>query len=204
MDRRLKLTAKQKELVKDLEKAFAALAKEHVGIIFDDELFHLRLFNDAETHFYDISDQYSMYEEEYFDEPLGEDAEETKEGCLWYSPKKKDLECLDLLSMGVVVNDYCSWFAVELKKNKDSDAFFCGKKIAELEKELKSNKKKLKRHQDSVAQAESNIAIFKEKGLSQDLIDEENASILSNQEAAQQYQKAIEELESVIEKLKKV
>lgn len=30
MDKRLKLTAKQKELVKDLEKAFAALAKEHV------------------------------------------------------------------------------------------------------------------------------------------------------------------------------
>jgi len=65
MDRRLKLTAKQKELVKDLEKAFEALAKEHVGIIFDDELFHLRLFNDAETHFYDISDHYSEYEEEY-------------------------------------------------------------------------------------------------------------------------------------------
>ena len=202
MDRRLILTAKQKELVKDLEKAFAALAKEHVGIVFDEESFLLRLFNDTETHFYDMSDHYSEYEEEYFDEPCGDDYEETTEGCLWYSPKKEDLECLDLLSMGVIVNDFCSWFAVELKKNKDSDAFFRGKKIAELEKELKSNQKNLKRHLDAIAQAESNIAIFKEKGLAQDLIDEENASILSNQESVQKYQEVIENLDSEIEKLK--
>jgi len=113
------------------------------------------------------------------------------------------LECLDLLSMGVVVNDFGSWFAVELKKNEDSDAFFRSKKIAELEKELKGNQKNLKRHLDAIAQAESNIAIFKKKGLDQDLIDEENASILSNQEAAEIIRQAIDSLETEIEKLQK-
>ena len=204
MDKRLKLSAKQKELVKDLEKAFAALAKEHVGIIFDMDSLDFRLFNDAESLYFDMSDHYSKYEEEYFDEPYGDYLEETKEGCLWYSPKSKDLECLKTLSKSVVLADYDSWFAVELKKNKDTDAFFRGKKIAELEKELKSNQKNLKRHQDAIAQAESNIAIFKQKGVAQDLIDEENASILSNQESVQKYQKVIEDLEDQIKKLKKV
>ena len=121
---------------------------------------------------------------------------------LTWTLKSKDLECLKTLSQSVVLADYDSWFAVELKKNKDSDAFFRGKKIAELEKELKSNQKNLKRHLDAIVQAESNIAIFKEKGLAQDLIDEENASILSNQESVQKYQEVIENLDSEIEKLK--
>ena len=47
-----------------------------------------------------------------------------------------------------------------------------------------------------------NISIFKEKGLPQDLIDEEQASILSNQEAVEKYQKVIEDLEGEIQKLK--
>ena len=47
-----------------------------------------------------------------------------------------------------------------------------------------------------------NISIFKEKGLPQDLIDEEQASILSNQEAVDKYQKVIEDLEGEIQKLK--
>lgn len=46
------------------------------------------------------------------------------------------------------------------------------------------------------------ISIFKEKGLPQDLIDEEQASILSNQEAVEKYQKVIEDLEGEIQKLK--
>lgn len=199
MDRRLKLTAKQKELVKDLEKAFAALEKEHVGILFDMDYGVIRLYNESESLSFDTSYEYSQDEDEYFEEAYGDYLEETEEGCVWYSPKAEELHTLP---NSFILSNFENWFAVELKKNKDSDAFFCGKKIAELEKELKSNQKKLKRHQDSIAQAESNIAIFKEKGLAQDLIDEENASILSNQEAAQQYQKAIEELESEIEKLK--
>ena len=46
------------------------------------------------------------------------------------------------------------------------------------------------------------ISIFKEKGLPQDLIEEEQASILSNQEAVDKYQKVIEDLEGEIQKLK--
>ena len=46
------------------------------------------------------------------------------------------------------------------------------------------------------------ISIFKEKGLPQDLIDEEQVSILSNQEAVGKYQKVIEDLEGEIQKLK--
>jgi len=45
------------------------------------------------------------------------------------------------------------------------------------------------------------ISISKEKGLPQDLIDEEQASILSNQEAVNKYQKVIVDLESEIQKL---
>ena len=41
------------------------------------------------------------------------------------------------------------------------------------------------------------------KGLDQDLIDEENASILSNQEAAEIIRQAIDSLETEIEKLQK-
>ena len=57
---------------------------------------------------------------------------------------------------------------------------------------------------DGIAQAKSNIGIFREKGLAQDLIDEENASILSNQEAADNIQQVIGELESEIDQLRKV
>ena len=201
MDRRLKLTAKQKELAKEVEKAFAALEKEHVGIIFDVDSSEFRLYNSAEILDYDKSDEYSQLKDEYYEEPYGDYLTETEDGCLWYSPKLFDLE---LMSANIVMTDHESWFAVELKENEDSDTFFRSKKIIELEKELKTNQKKLKRHQDSIAQAESNIAIFKEKGLSQDLIDEENTSIQSNQEAAQKYQKVIEELESEIGNLKNI
>jgi hypothetical protein len=201
MDRRLKLTAKQKELVKEVEKAFAALEKEHVGIIFDVDSREFRLYNSAEILDYDNSEEYSQLEDEYYEEPYGDYLTETEDGCLWYSPKLFDLESL---SANIMMTDYESWFAVELKENEDSDVFFRSKKIVELEKELKTNQKKLKRHLDGIAQAKSNIGIFREKGLAQDLIDEENASILSNQEAADNIQQVIGELESEIDQLRKV
>ena len=200
MDSRLKLTPKQKDLVKNLEKAFAALEKEHVGILFDMDYGVIRLYNESESLSFDTSYEYSQDEDEYFEEAYGNYLEETEEGCVWYSPKAENLHTL---SNSLILTNFENWFAVKLKENEDSDAFFRAKKIAELEKELKVNQKKLKRHLDSIAQAESNIAIFKEKGLAQDLIDEENTSILSNQEAAQQFQKKIEELESEIVNLKK-
>lgn len=199
MDRRLKLTDKQKELVKKLKEDFAALEEAHVSIFYDFHYGDFCLFNNSESLSFDMSDEYGMYEEEYFEEPKSDYFEDTEEGCIWYSPKDDDLEKLESI---VIPTDYFHWFAVELKENEDSEAYFRSKRVAELEKEVKKNRKKLKRHLDNIEESESNISIFKEKGLPQDLIDEEQASILSNREAANKYQKVIEDLESEIKKLK--
>ena len=68
---------------------------------------------------------------------------------------------------------------------------------AKVHKKLFSNK-----FQGRKVEIGYNISIFKEKGLPQDLIDEEQVSILSNQEAVDKYQKVIEDLEGEIQKLK--
>ena len=117
MDKRLKLTAKQKELVKEMEKAFA---KEEIGIVFDMTFGEFRLFNAAECLGYDYSDEYRQDDEEYVEEPYGDFDEETEEGHMWYSPKEDDLE---ILQISVTLADYESWFAVQLKENEDSNAF---------------------------------------------------------------------------------
>ena len=104
MDKRLKLTAKQKKLVKQFEDALKDLEKENIGIMGEHSggyLFCLRFYNKEEVldsgSVEDCmgSDTYEEYDEDKFNGYYS-NAIEDKSECVVYTPYREELQLLDL------------------------------------------------------------------------------------------------------------
>lgn len=212
MDKRLKLTPKQKKLVKRLQETFEEMKKEQIGVVVDTREFCYRFFNKAdiiEAVPLGDTDYHGFHFDSYFDNdeglgPNGDDlsallfdVEKTPDH-IWYAPDYDDLE--ELPPNWDFVTDWNDErFAVLLEKNAEVASKLKEQEKAEklglLQDELNNKQAKLKRYQEATKGIKENIAQFKKSGVAQEIIDEETARVTGNT-------KQIKELKSAITSLK--
>ena len=204
MDKRLKLTDKQQSLVKQLEKLFNDLKKEKVGIVLrQDDCLSLGFYNESEVlttiwddncYFYD-EDQFENYKDECSDE-------EAEEGQIWYTPGIRDFTPLPINVVNACTD---SWFAVLLEKNEDTDKYIIEKEkarmLAPLLEKIDKLKKKMNKIENAVADGEASIRQLEEKGVPQEIINEEKANLESNKKIIEKMQEDIKALNSEIRKI---
>lgn len=204
MDKRLKLTDKQQSLVKQLEKLFNDLEKEKVGIVLrQDDGLSLGFYNESEVlstiwddrcYFYD-EDQFENYKEECSDE-------EAEEGQIWYTPGLSDFTSLPINVVNACTDN---WFAVLLEKNEDTDKYIIEKEkarmLAPLLEKIDKLKKKMNKIENAVADGEDSIRQLEEKGVPQEIINEEKANLESNKKKIEKMQEDIKALNSEIRKI---
>ena len=204
MDKRLKLTDKQQSLVKQLEKLFNDLKKEKVGIVLrQDDCLSLGFYNESEVlttiwddncYFYD-EDQFENYKDECSDE-------EAEEGQIWYTPGISDFTPLPINVVNACTDN---WFAVLLEKNEDTDKYIIEKEkarmLAPLLKKIDKLKKKMNKIENAVADGEASIRQLEEKGVPQEIINEEKANLESNKKIIEKMQEDIKALNSEIRKI---
>ena len=204
MDKRLKLTDKQQSLVKQLEKLFNDLEKEKVGIVLrQDDGLSLGFYNESEVlstiwddrcYFYD-EDQFENYKEECSDE-------EAEEGQIWYTPGLSDFTSLPINVVNACTDN---WFAVLLEKNEDTDKYIIEKEkarmLAPLLEKIDKLKKKMNKIENAVADGEASIRQLEEKGVPQEIINEEKANLESNKKIIEKMQEDIKALNSEIRKI---
>ena len=212
MDKRLKLNRKQQALVKKLAKVFGELRKENVGILTDwnnewgaCDFEGLYFYNNAEVLETDIFEPEGStgYNEGYSEESSWSIA---GEGEIWYTPKPEDLDYLHLdLSMDLT---YDNWFSVLLEKTEETDIFYRkqekAKKLAPLTKELEKLKEEMRKYETAANECEDSIHRLEEKGVSQEIIDEEKANLESNKKQVEALQKQIDKVNSEIRKVKAI
>ncbi len=204
MDKRLKLTDKQQSLVKQLEKLFNDLKKEKVGIVLrQDDCLSLGFYNESEVlttiwddncYFYD-EDQFENYKDECSDE-------EAEEGQIWYTPGISDFTPLPINVVNACTDN---WFAVLLEKNEDTDKYIIEKEkarmLAPLLEKIDKLKKKMNKIENAVADGEASIRQLEEKGVPQEIINEEKANLESNKKIIEKMQEDIKALNSEIRKI---
>jgi hypothetical protein len=204
MDKRLKLTDKQQSLVKQLEKLFNDLKKEKVGIVLrQDDCLSLGFYNESEVlttiwddncYFYD-EDQFENYKDECSDE-------EAEEGQIWYTPGIRDFTPLPINVVNACTDN---WFAVLLEKNEDTDKYIIEKEkarmLAPLLEKIDKLKKKMNKIENAVADGEASIRQLEEKGVPQEIINEEKANLESNKKIIEKMQEDIKALNSEIRKI---
>ena len=204
MDKRLKLTDKQQSLVKQLEKLFNDLEKEKVGIVLrQDDGLSLGFYNESEVlstiwddrcYFYD-EDQFENYKDECSDE-------EAEEGQIWYTPGISDFTPLPINVVNACTDN---WFAVLLEKNEDTDKYIIEKEkarmLAPLLEKIDKLKKKMNKIENAVADGEASIRQLEEKGVPQEIINEEKANLESNKKIIEKMQEDIKALNSEIRKI---
>ena len=204
MDKRLKLTDKQQSLVKQLEKLFNDLKKEKVGIVLrQDDCLSLEFYNESEVlttiwddncYFYD-EDQFENYKDECSDE-------EAEEGQIWYTPGIRDFTPLPINVVNACTDN---WFAVLLEKNEDTDKYIIEKEkarmLAPLLEKIDKLKKKMNKIENAVADGEASIRQLEEKGVPQEIINEEKANLESNKKIIEKMQEDIKALNSEIRKI---
>ena len=205
MDKRLILNDKQLSLVKQLEKLFNDLEKEKVGIVLrQDDGLSLGFYNESEVlstiwdddcYYYD-EDQFENYKEECSDE-------EAEEGQIWYTPGLGDFTSLPVNAVNACTDN---WFAVLLERNEDTNKSIFEKEKAKmlvpLLEKLDKLKKKMKKFENAVSEYEDSIHRLEEKGVSQEIIDEEKANMESNKKQVEDLQRQINSVNSEIRKVK--
>lgn len=204
MDSRLKLTAKQKALVKRLKDTFNEMRAENIGILYS--------FGDYdETNFYFINESevieygYNPQDEEGYESYENLD-ESDDENLVEYTLPSK----LPSFFPDCVYNysswDNDNWFSVILPANKEAISFMKKKeknnKLALLNSKMDKLKDKLKKYQDANDDTENTIAQLKEQNAAQEIIDEENESIKSNKKQISIIKKEIKVLRDEIKSVK--
>ena len=204
MDKRLLLNDKQLSLVKQLEKLFNDLEKEKVGIVLrQDDGLSLGFYNESEVlstiwnddcYYYD-EDQFENYKEECSDE-------EVEEGQIWYTPGLGDFTSLPVNAVNACTDN---WFAVLLERNEDTNKSIFEKEKAKmlvpLLEKLDKLKKKMKKFENAVSEYEDSIHRLEEKGVPQEIINEEKANLESNKKIIEKMQEDIKALNSEIRKI---
>ena len=204
MDSRLKLTAKQKALVKRLKDTFNEMRAENIGILYtfgdhDDTNFYF--INESEVIKYGWDPQDEEGYESY--ESLDESDEEN---LVEYTLPSK----LPSFFPGCVYN-YSSWgndnwFSVILPANEEAISFMKKKeknnKLALLNSKMDTLKGKLKKYQDANDGTENTIAKLKERNAAQEIIDEEIESIKSNKKQISKLKEEIKVLRDEIKSVK--
>lgn len=211
MDKRLKLNRKQKALVNKLAKLFAELKKENVGIVtnWDTEYgacdFNgLFFFNNTEvlgTDVFEVDGITNSNIEGYSEESSWDEAGDNE---IWYTPNSKEL---DYLPLNITLNNYnYDWFSVLLERTEETDIFYRkqekAKKLAPLIEKLDKANKKMQKYENAVSECENSIHRLEEKGVSQEIIDEEKASLESNKKQVDKIQDEIKAINSEIRKVK--
>ena len=218
MDNRLKLTRKQKGLVKRLRKLFYELEKENVGVMVeysDFDLDGLIFYNASEvydTDDFDFDDYDGEVTENYIEESVNETADEDT---IWYVPDPGDVERLVFDSF-IGKNCCCgnNWFSVLLDRDERVDEFYRRKakqeklKAKQEEQALlvdKMNKsaKEIEVYEQAIISCEDTIKMLEDKKVEQKVIDEEYAQIASNKTRINELQKEISELSKEITELNK-
>ena len=205
MDKRLKLNRKQKALVNKLGKLFDELKKENVGIVLrQDDGFSLGFYNESEVLSTIWDDDCYYYDEDHFENYKEECSnEEAEEGQIWYTPGHGDFTSLPVNAVNACTDN---WFAVLLEENEDTDKFIFEKEkaklLAPLLEKLDKLKKKIKKYEKAVNECEDSIHRLEEKGVSQEIIDEEKVNLESNKKQVEDLQRQMDSVNSEIRKVK--
>lgn len=219
MDKRLKLTPKQKKLVKRLQETFEEMEKEQIGVVLDTREFCYRFFNKAdiiEAVPLGDTDYRGFHFDSYFDNdeglgPNGDDlsallfdVEKTPDN-IWYAPAYDDLEDISL-GCDFVTDWNDERFAVLLEKNAEVETKLKeqekAEKLGPLQDELNKKQAKLKRYQEANKGIKENIAQFKKSGVAQEIIDEETAKVAANTKQIKELKSAIASLKDKIQEVK--
>ena len=211
MDKRLKLNRKQKALVKKLAKVFEELRKENVGIVTnwdteygacDFEGFYF--YNNTEvlaTDVFDLDDHIGGDIEGYSEESSCDDAGDNE---IWYTP---GFGGMSYIPLNITINTfYNNWFSVLLERTNAADIFLRKKekaqKLAPLINELNYMTQKMQKYENAASECEDSIHRLEEKGVSQEIIDEEKANLESNKKQVEDLQRQIDSVNSEIRKVK--
>ena len=216
MDKRLELTEKQQSLVEQFEKLIQNMRNEGIGIVanMNGLLFNgLMFYNSSEVISTDtVGDTFDPnleIEEGYSEESYSGD--EADEGQIWYTPNPSDLEWVD-----IDIDHYYDstfWFSVLLDKDDKEIGAFNKKhdkqmRLEEIERQLApliERRRKLeneyKRYVDGLTDGEENLHRLEEKGLPQDIIDEERAKIESSKKELEKVNSELNELNAEIKKI---
>lgn len=211
MDKRLKLTRKQKGLVDRLRKLFDELKKENVGVLaeYDDFSFDgLIFYNASEVYDRDVFDCYNddaEITENYRDYSVNYDADEDT---VWYTPDPGDVERLILHHY--IDSPVCgdNWFSVLLYKDEKADEFIQRKakqeKLAPLLEKKDKLEKKIEEYENAIISGEDGLKRLEEKNVAPEIIEEEKTQITINKTRISELQKEISELNKDIRKVKAI
>jgi vacuolar-type H+-ATPase subunit I/STV1 len=208
MDKRLKLNSKQKELVKQLGKLIKQMHKAHIGIVADIDnmwLEGLLFYNSTEVldvNTYDVNSTCRKeYEETIEDSVFGDEDDDDE---IWYTPNPLDIETLKINIDAQSSDDY--WFSVLLERNEFVDDYLKQQEMAIRLKPLLDEKGKLKSKlqqlNDAILEIEDNIKKLEEKGVPQEIINEERTNADSNITQIQELKKEIRKLNNEIKTIK--
>lgn len=213
MDKRLKLNRKQKALVKKLAKVFEELRKENVGIVtnWDTEygacdLEGFYFYNNTEvleTDVFDLDDHIGGDIEGYSEESSCDDADDNE---IWYTP---GFGGMSYIPLNITINTfYNNWFSVLLERTNAPDIFLRKKekaqKLAPLINELNYLTQKMQKYKNAASECEDSIHRLEEKGVSQEIIDEEKDNLESNKKQVENLQRQIDSVNSEIRKVKAI
>ena len=211
MDSRLELTDKQKSLIKKLADVFEELQKEKVGIVSQQDRFTFdgfRFYNASEVISTDIYeyDCYSNKSIEGYSSESTNSGEDAEEGQIWYTPNPNELDFLEVNVDQCYSSDFA--FSVLLEKNEEMETFNKkrdkAQKLVPLMEKKEKLEKKIKRHVEGLNDAEDNLHMLEEKGLPQEIIDEEKAKIESTRKDLDKLNGELKELNAEIKKVKAI
>ena len=198
MDSRLVLTEKQKELVKQLKNLFKEMEKAKLGIIADaeDMFFNGFLFyNKSEVLQVDNYDSFYTHDE-YELSNSGD--------TVFYAPEYDEFEKLKVITDAQADANY--WLSFLLPNNEESDAAINKIEKANQWKPLLKQKdqleSRLQQYNDAVLEIVNNIKTLENKGVSQEIINEEKERNEVNITQIEELKKEIEKLNSEIEAIK--
>jgi len=213
MDKRLKLNRKQKALVNKLGKLFGELEKENVSIV--TSWYSLYGANDLDGFFFFNNTEVFDTEDFEPDDSNTNDIEgyrevsgwkEAEGNDIWYTPNSEELEFLPLdISINAVYN---RWFSVLMERTEETDIFYRkqekARKLAPLIQELDKLKQKMRKYEIAVSECEDSIHRLEEKGVSQEIIDEEKTNVETNKKQVEELQNEINAINSEIRKVKAI
>lgn len=210
MDSRLELTEKQQKLVKQFANLIESMQQEQIGIVasMNGMMFNSFMFYNKseviESEVMTSESGYLYYEEGYSEESYN--GYEADEGQIWYTPNPSDFTDVNI-GVGKYYDDDV-WFSVLLEKNEETYIFNRKRdmalKLAPLMEKREKLKKEKNRLKESLAEGEENLHRLEEKGLPQEIIDEERAYVEAAKIELENHNVKLKELDKEIRKVKAI